>query len=81
MHLFCGGFCKTVVQCLNKEMLVGVTLVSLFGIFTDGGGKNSYDVGCTRRERTYKIAQAEVQAAIGLWRLLAEQREGCSFYQ
>ena len=68
-------------QGLYKEMFVRVVLVSLFGLFTDGRGEKAYDVGCVRREGTYKITQTEKWTAIGLWCLLSEQREGCSFYQ
>jgi len=45
VHLFCGGFGKAVVQSLYKEMFVRVAFISLFGLFTDGGGEKSYDVG------------------------------------
>ena len=43
--------------------------------------EKSYDVGRARREGTYKITQTEKWTAIGLGCLLAEQWEGCSFYQ
>ena len=45
VHLFCGGFGKAVVQSLFKEMCLRGACISLFGLFPDGGGEKSYDVG------------------------------------